>query len=78
MMGYEMALGVPQRCILLAALLFCAYLPVPSLARMCMGTQTAMTRVGQTTEDTYNFYKNMYTGELWQMDCDPVWICPSM
>ena len=29
---------------------------------MCVGTNTAMSKVGQTTEDTYNFYKNLYSG----------------
>ena len=45
-----------------------ALLPALIDARMCVGTNTAMSKVGQTTEDTYNFYKNMYSGKwsIWK------------
>ena len=36
----------------------------PASARMCVGSNAAMSRVGQTTQDNYNYYKNMYSGEL--------------
>ena len=66
-------MGAPGRCLLLAALLAGASLPTPSLARMCVGTNIAMSRVGQTTEDNYIFYKNMYTGESFSINRDPAW-----
>ena len=39
-------------------------LSTPASARMCVGSNAAMSRVGQTTQDNYNYYKNMYSGEL--------------
>ena len=49
---------------LLIALCGVILLPsTPASARMCVGSNAAMSRVGQTTQDNYNYYKNMYSGE---------------
>ena len=38
------------------------FFPRSSSSKVCVGTNAAMSKVGQTTEDTYNYYKTRYSG----------------